>query len=137
MWGLIFGGLPLIFGPAAAEWGIFVAQIALFVGAAAASYFFYEPLKEMLGQRYVFMVIFGAIFMIAGIVAASLIMRGEQTEFWRALLFGGLFFAVGSLVFVAGIVQWTKKRQKPDKPLGAAEPTREGTEPPLESEKNV
>lgn len=108
LWGAFFGGIPLIFGLATAEWGLLAGQVAILVVCFGITFWFIEPLKEALGHQYIFMMVFGGIFMAAGALAGTLMLNSGQQSVWQALVFGGLFFAVGSLVFAAGIVQWAK-----------------------------
>ena len=108
LWGALFGGIPLIFGLATAEWGMLASQAAILLAAFAITFWFSEPLKEALGHQYIFMMVFGGIFMAAGALAGTLMLSSGDQSVWKALVFGGLFFAVGSLVFAVGIVQWAR-----------------------------
>ena len=108
LWGALFGGIPLIFGLATAEWVMLAGQAAVLLAAFAITFWFIEPLKEALGHQYIFMMVFGGIFMAVGALTGTLMLSSGEQSGWQALVLGGLFFAVGSLVFAAGIVQWAR-----------------------------
>ncbi len=109
-WGPLFGGMPLLFGLVTAEWGILAAQVVIFVASVAIAFWLSEPLKEALGRRYLFFTILGLVFMLVAALVSWLMLRGDSPRAWQALLFGGLFYAAGSLAFCAGLMQWRKAR---------------------------
>ena len=134
LWGALFGGLPLIFGLATQQGGLLAGQGAILLASFAITFWFYEPLKEGLGHQYVFMIVFGLVFISVGALVSVLMLRSDGTDPWQAVAMGGIFFAVGSLVLSAGIVQWLKEVKSPEKehPLPEPKPSKKPPEPEMD-----
>lgn len=101
IWGLMFGGLPLMMG--VAEPLLLVFQLLEIVGALLATLFFWDRIRELLGRTNVMLTLFGGIFFAAGCAAAGFLIK--EKEWFMALLFGGLFGGVGAVVLSVGIKQ--------------------------------
>lgn len=105
LWGIMFGGLPLLFGvgmsqePGAA-W-LLPAQFTILFGTILVTFLWGDSLKDTLNQKSIKLMSGGGAFMIIGSLAVSALF--SEGEWWLTLLFGGVFIGVGLLLFIGGL----------------------------------
>jgi hypothetical protein len=102
IWGGMFGCMPLAFGLQEGGWMV-VAQSAVLVTAFAVPFFWRDRLRELASQQFIIMLVFGGVFLVAGLVAGGAMLR--EGEWLVALLFGGIFSLVGGGIFFGGLKQ--------------------------------
>lgn len=102
VWGGMFGCMPLTFG-LQEEPRLLIAQLAVLLTAFAVPYFWRDRLRELASEQYIVMLVFGGIFLLAGLIAGSFMIR--EGEWLVALLFGGIFSLVGGGIFFGGLKQ--------------------------------
>jgi hypothetical protein len=107
-WGVLFGAIPLALGAVLQDWALLAGQGAILVASFAITFFLSEPARDFVGRQYVFMIGFGALFMVAGGVTTWLMLRGNTQTVSGALTFGSLFYLVGTLALAAGLAQWVR-----------------------------
>jgi len=117
LWGILFGGMPLIFGLAGGLRSIFVAQAVILLASVAVTFWFFDPLKEMLSHQYMFLIAFGGVFIVVGVIVGGLMIRTETG--WQALLAGSIFLVVGTLILASGVAQWLKEMRRTDDEVDA------------------
>ena len=99
LWGVLFGGLPLVFGlTAGVSWTV-ILQIVLFLGSAVIVAWRYEWLHDLYRQPGMFVATFGLIFAIVGL-ALTASMLSERTS--DSLFIGFIFAGIGGLMFLVG-----------------------------------
>jgi len=99
IWGLLFGGMPLVFG--LNQGWFFGLQLAIFVGTIAVVAVGYEWLRELYRQPGMFIASFGLAFLLIG---ASIVITSLQEGDAAAPLFGLVFGGVGGLILLVGVV---------------------------------
>jgi hypothetical protein len=105
LWGLIFGGAPLVFGLSVGL-GWFVAlQVSAFLGAIGFVVLRYEWLRELYSQSGMVVATFGLAFLAIGIAAGLSLSSADEPI---GLLVGSILGGVGAIVFIAGI--WMMQR---------------------------
>ncbi len=99
IWGLLFGGMPLVFG--LGQGRLLWLQIAIFGGTIVAVAFGYEWLRELYRQPGMFIASFGLAFFLIGVsIVITALQEGDAT----APLFGLVFGGIGGLILLAGVV---------------------------------
>ena len=100
LWGVLFGGLPLVFGLTAGASWVIVLQLALFLGSAVVVVWRYEWLRDLYRQPGMFVATFGLLFAIVGLsLTASMLSEGTS----EGLLIGSVFAGTGGLMFLVGV----------------------------------
>ncbi len=99
VWGLMFGGLPLLMG--LQEPGLLVVQLLVLVAACLATFFFWERIRELFSNTGVILTTLGGVFFVAGCLAAGLLLK--QSDYLMALLFGLLFGGFGGAMIYLGL----------------------------------
>lgn len=101
VWGLLFGGLPML---AALGWPAMLPfQLGEFVLAAGVTCFFWDRIRDLVGQTGVIVTLLGGVFFVSGCAAVGLLL--PQREYLMAALFGVLFGGVGLAGLVFGLRQ--------------------------------
>jgi hypothetical protein len=99
IWGAMFGGIPLIMS-VETPW-LLPAQFFLLAVAALLAFFYWDRIRELLGNANVLLILFGGVFFMAGSGAAGMLI--EQRDFGMAALFGCLFGGLGLVVLLLGL----------------------------------
>lgn len=113
LWGVLLGLLPLLFALVTRDLRVLGGQGAVLVVGWALAFWLARPLSEAVSRRFVWFIVLGLILMIVGSVLAVLAMDATPEDLWQRLAFGGLLFAIGSLILAAGLAQWFRPRPKP------------------------
>ncbi len=101
IWGLMFGGFPLLMGLAAPI--LLPLQMLEIVVAFLVTFFFWDRIRDLFAKSNVMLALFGGIFFTVGCSAAGFLIK--QKEWLMALLFGGLCGGLGAVILVLGIKQ--------------------------------
>lgn len=105
VWGVMFGGLPLLFGLAAfreyGDWWLLPTQITILIATILIVFLLGSSLREMLGQESVKWLGAGGFLAITGMLTASILM-GQKLGWWGAV-FGLVFVGAGVAIFVRGV----------------------------------
>ena len=128
LWGVLLGVLPLLFALVTRDWAVLAGQGAVLLVGWALAFWLARPLSQAVSRRFAIFIALGVILMVVGSLVAVLTMNASPEQFWQRLAFGGLFFALGSLILAAGLAQWLRpgRRQEapaPTPPAPAPAPT--------------
>ncbi|MGD2207625.1 MAG: hypothetical protein PVH17_12700 [Anaerolineae bacterium] len=100
LWGVVFGGLPLMFGLTVKPGWFVLLQLAVFLGTIVLVAVRYEWLRALYSQPAMFVASFGFAFFVVGLaVATSLFSGGDPT----GLLVGLIFAGVGGILTLVGV----------------------------------
>ena len=113
IWGLGFGGIPLLIGTVfAATSGVPLLMLigpGVYLGAILFGMLLLPWLSETIGGGLLLLLAMGLLFMSIGSIAGFVMVR--QGEVVGGLLFGLIFFGVGALLSGSGI--WSLITDKP------------------------
>jgi hypothetical protein len=100
LWGVVFGGMPLLFGREVEPHWFILLQLGLFLGTILFVMWRYKWLLELYSQPGMFVASFGFVFLLVGVaVMTVLAAQGDNEALPIALIFGG----VGGIVTLAGV----------------------------------
>jgi hypothetical protein len=68
-----------------------------------AAFFFWDRIRELLGQGNVLLVLFGGVFFMVGSAASGLLLR--DGNLWKGLLIGMLFSGLGLGLVILGLLR--------------------------------
>ena len=99
VWGLMFGGIPLLMA-VEVPW-LLPLQLLEMVVAFLAAFFFWDRIRELLGQGYVLLILFGGVFFMVGSAASGMLLK--EGDLWKGLLIGLLFGGLGLGMVILGL----------------------------------
>jgi len=100
LWGVLFGGLPLVFGLTAGGDWVVVLQIILFLGSVVIVAWRCEWLQDLYRHPGMFVATFGLVFATIGL-ALTASMLSERTS--DGLFIGSVFAGIGGMTFLVGV----------------------------------
>lgn len=101
VWGLMFGGIPLLMS-VEVPW-LMPIQLMETVVAFLATFLFWDRIRDLLSQRDVLLVLFGGVFFVVGSAAGSLTLK--DGDLWRGSLIGVFFGGSGLGLLIWGLVR--------------------------------
>jgi hypothetical protein len=106
LWGIMFGGIPLVFGFAMETPWFFVIELLIFAGAIVTVALGYGWLRDLYSNPGMFVGTFGLVFFVIGMgLAVLMVGSGEAAGGFVALIFGG----TGAGLLLLGILLMLRK----------------------------
>jgi hypothetical protein len=110
IWGLMFGGIPLLMA-VEVPWLLPLQLLEMVVGFLA-TFLFWDHIRELLGQGYVLLILFGGVFFMAGSAASGMLLK--EGDLWKGLLIGMLFGGLGLGMVILGLRRTFRPPPDPD-----------------------
>jgi hypothetical protein len=99
IWGLVFGGIPLLMA-LDAPWLLPVQLFEMLV-AFFVTFFFWDRIRELLSHNNVLLVLFGGVFFMVGSAATGILLK--EGDFLMAAVIGLLFGGLGLALVLWGL----------------------------------
>ena len=101
IWGMMFGGLPLLFGLAVGPAWFMLLQLAVFLGTIIVVAFYYEWLRDLYSHPAMFLATFGLIFLLIGAALTFSVLGQGNAD---SLLIGLILAGIGGLITLGGVL---------------------------------